>query len=334
MSEVFNPDKKPDLEVLDPVLEVNENIAAEIFDRPQEENEIEEIPPRIFGLKYITEPLTLRSLRNAIYELGVVNLCWPQITDPVFETRTCFPKSYYTNSSKERLLLAYAENFRRQFHFHYNGRKPLLLQAPNECGLQKMVCTTIRPTKLCYADTSNWEGLAALVSDYFDYEPLTKPMLHRAWRAARRLLAARCVVGVVVMVVVGVGVRRRHSARAQIVQQRAQLVHVHARHARVAARLQPREELVAVLQRLRRARLPLAVGQILAPALFVRRCGACVIEQQVVEDGSRLRLGLGRFIATFRGRFFIFCSHIGTRGRFRGTRFLFWNAAGLFLPQM
>lgn len=41
-----------------------------------------------------------------------------------------------------------------------------------------MVCTTIRPTKLCYADTNTWQGIGALVSDYFDYEPLTKPMLH------------------------------------------------------------------------------------------------------------------------------------------------------------
>lgn len=41
-----------------------------------------------------------------------------------------------------------------------------------------MVCTTIRPTKLCYADTNTWEGVAALVADYFNYEPLTKPMLH------------------------------------------------------------------------------------------------------------------------------------------------------------
>lgn len=41
-----------------------------------------------------------------------------------------------------------------------------------------MVCTTIRPTKLCFADTTTWQGLSSLVSDYFDYEPLSKPMLH------------------------------------------------------------------------------------------------------------------------------------------------------------
>ncbi|CAG4957289.1 unnamed protein product [Colias eurytheme] len=171
-------EKKSDAEPLGTVLEVNENTTSEIFNRPLEENVVEEVPPKIFSLKDILEPMTIDSLNNAIYELGVINLCWPEISEPVFETRTCFPKSYYTNSTKERLILAYAENFRRQFLFHYKFRRPLLLQAPNECGLQKMVCTSIRPTKLCYTGTNTWQGLASLVSDYFDFEPLTKPMLH------------------------------------------------------------------------------------------------------------------------------------------------------------
>ncbi|CAG9565628.1 unnamed protein product [Danaus chrysippus] len=176
--ETFNPDKKTDVEQLDPVLEINENVASQLFDRPTEEGEFEELPPKIFGLIDIQEPLTIESLNNAIYELGIINLCWPEIKEPVFETRTCFPTSYYTNTNKERLLLAYAENFRRQFLFHYKLRKPLFLQAVNECGLEKMVCTSIRPTKLCFADTTNWQGISALLSDYFDYEPLKKPMLH------------------------------------------------------------------------------------------------------------------------------------------------------------
>ncbi|XP_047537155.1 dynein regulatory complex subunit 7 [Vanessa atalanta] len=178
VSENYSIDKKLELDQLDPLFEVNENVTSEIFDRPNEELQFEEISPKIFGLKDVSEPLTIESLNNAIYELGVINLCWPEINEPVFETRTCFPKSYFINTNKERLLLAYAENFRRQFQFHYRSRRPLFLQAPNECGLQKMVCTSIRPTKLCYSDTTSWQGLSSLVSDYFDYEPLRKPMLH------------------------------------------------------------------------------------------------------------------------------------------------------------
>ncbi|KAF9822940.1 hypothetical protein SFRURICE_012094 [Spodoptera frugiperda] len=169
-----SPDKQP----LDTVEEVNENVPSEIFEKPFEQEDFVEIPAKIFGLKEILEPLTIPGLNNAIYELGVVNMCWPEITEPVFETRTCFPPSYYTNSPKERLLLAYAENFRRQYNFHFKLRKPILLQVPNECGLQKMVCTSIRPTKLNFDETHTWEGVASLVSDYFDYEPLTKPTLH------------------------------------------------------------------------------------------------------------------------------------------------------------
>lgn len=133
-------DTEPSQQPLDTVVEVNENVPSEIFDRPQEEGDFLEISPRIFGLREVLEPLTIPSLNNAIYELGVVNMCWPEITEPVFETRTCFPVSYYTNSTKERLLLAYAENFRRQFLFHFKMRKPLLLQVPNECGLQVTLC--------------------------------------------------------------------------------------------------------------------------------------------------------------------------------------------------
>ncbi|KAJ2953435.1 hypothetical protein O0L34_g1026 [Tuta absoluta] len=166
---------------LDTVIELNEAADNDI-DRPIEVGDFIEDPPRIFSLKDILEPLTIESLKNAIYEMGVVNLCWPEITEPVFETRKSFPESYYKNSNKERLLLAYAECFRRQYHFRYHKkpfyRKPLFLQCPNECELQKMVCTTVRPTKLCHAGTNTWQGLASLVADYFIYEPLEKPMLH------------------------------------------------------------------------------------------------------------------------------------------------------------
>lgn len=126
----------PSQQQLDTVEEVNENAPSEIFEQPFEDVDFVEIPPKIFGFSEVSEPLTIPSLNNAIYELGVVNMCWPEINEPVFETRTCFPPSYYTNSPKERLLLAYAENFRRQYNFHFHMRKPILLQAPNECGLQ------------------------------------------------------------------------------------------------------------------------------------------------------------------------------------------------------
>lgn len=80
--------------------------------------------------------LTLEHLKQISYELGLIKLCWPEITDPVFEGRTNFPESYLKNSDKEKLLLLYTENFRQQFCYKYPNRQPLVLACENECGLE------------------------------------------------------------------------------------------------------------------------------------------------------------------------------------------------------
>jgi len=47
-----------------------------------------------------------------------------------------FPESYRVNSSKEKLALRYAENFRKQFVHLYRDRKPLLLNPLNELQVE------------------------------------------------------------------------------------------------------------------------------------------------------------------------------------------------------
>ncbi|XP_075223925.1 coiled-coil domain-containing protein lost boys [Lycorma delicatula] len=91
-----------------------------------------------------------------------------------------YPESYKRNTSKEKLLLLYAENFRRQFTTKYKQRKPLYLAVENECGLQKFVSTTIIPTKLTYPEFYTWEGCASFVSDHITYEllPDDKPTFY------------------------------------------------------------------------------------------------------------------------------------------------------------
>lgn len=86
--------------------------------------------------------LTVEILKQIDTELGIITLCWPELQDVVFENRRNFPKSYLENNDKEKLLLLYAENFRRQFQYRYPTRKPLLLASDNECGLQ--VCLNCR----------------------------------------------------------------------------------------------------------------------------------------------------------------------------------------------
>lgn len=46
------------------------------------------------------------------------------------------PASYYTDSKKERIILQYVENFKRQYSLLYPGRKELLLSPPNEFGVK------------------------------------------------------------------------------------------------------------------------------------------------------------------------------------------------------
>lgn len=86
----------------------------------------------------LQEPLdiTLKDLKQISEELGLIKLCWPELSEVNFEDRTNFPDTYLKNSNKEKLLLLYAENFRRQFCYKYPERKPLLLACDNECGMQ------------------------------------------------------------------------------------------------------------------------------------------------------------------------------------------------------
>lgn len=45
-------------------------------------------------------------------------------------------ETYKSQSKKEKSLIAYAENFQRQFRQLYGDRKPLFLKPPNEYGVE------------------------------------------------------------------------------------------------------------------------------------------------------------------------------------------------------
>ncbi|XP_037942626.1 coiled-coil domain-containing protein lobo-like [Teleopsis dalmanni] len=105
--------------------------------------------------------------------IGRIDLSFPETTQEFANTEECYLPSYYTHSSKERLILLYAENFRRQFCFLFPKRRPLVLAPYNECNIQKFVCTTIRPTAFAYVPLIADEvGIARFVSDFIVYEPL------------------------------------------------------------------------------------------------------------------------------------------------------------------
>ncbi|XP_030764668.1 dynein regulatory complex subunit 7 [Sitophilus oryzae] len=127
----------------------------------------------------LQEPLdiTMEYLKQISDELGLIKMCWPDLSEVDFEDRNNFPDSYLKNNDKEKLLLLYVENFRRQFCFNYPDRKPLFLACDNECGMQKMVCTTIRPTTLPYSEIESWEECSRFVADHVKFELLDIPTL-------------------------------------------------------------------------------------------------------------------------------------------------------------
>ncbi|CAH1791154.1 unnamed protein product [Owenia fusiformis] len=86
-----------------------------------------------------------------------------------------FSKSYKEISPKEKLILSFAENFRRQYVHLYRDRKPLFLNPLNECGVEKFVCTTIRPIQLPYQSLYDWDGCGEFVADYLNFVPLEPP---------------------------------------------------------------------------------------------------------------------------------------------------------------
>ena len=83
-----------------------------------------------------------------------------------------FPSSYFGNTPRETRLLAYADNFYRQYASRFRDRTPLFLTPRNECDIRKFVCTTISPTKLPFPELHDALGAAAFVADFLDFAPL------------------------------------------------------------------------------------------------------------------------------------------------------------------
>uniref|UniRef100_A0A8C5IG27 Dynein regulatory complex subunit 7 n=1 Tax=Junco hyemalis TaxID=40217 RepID=A0A8C5IG27_JUNHY len=86
------------------------------------------------------------------------------------------PSSYKTNSRQEKKLLQLADHFLQQYSHLCPDRKPLFIHPLNECGVQKFVSTTVRPTLLPYPDMYYWSGCASFVSNYLIMEPLKCPI--------------------------------------------------------------------------------------------------------------------------------------------------------------
>ncbi|KAJ0070705.1 hypothetical protein NL108_017914 [Boleophthalmus pectinirostris] len=98
-----------------------------------------------------------------------------ELQDFVSDAAPPWPRSYTENSAEEEQLLVMARSFQRHMRLLYPDRKPLLLCPANECGLQKLVTTTLRPTFPAVADLHTWQQCARFVSDFLTLQPLEPP---------------------------------------------------------------------------------------------------------------------------------------------------------------
>uniref|UniRef100_A0A2S2P3Z5 Coiled-coil domain-containing protein n=1 Tax=Schizaphis graminum TaxID=13262 RepID=A0A2S2P3Z5_SCHGA len=86
------------------------------------------------------------------------------------------PESYIKTTSIEKLINLYASNFVEQFKIKYPNRRPLVLVLLNECGVQKCVCTTIKPSRLVYPDLKDWTSYSEFVAKHITYIKLEEPL--------------------------------------------------------------------------------------------------------------------------------------------------------------
>ncbi|XP_066493846.1 dynein regulatory complex subunit 7 [Tiliqua scincoides] len=143
----------------------------EVYEMLEEEEDDEEETRSSFQLSDGLQDLEEQLSRIQVHIPEVVHdFDWSSI-----ETAN-LPESYKTNTAKEKLLLQVADNFHRQYAHLCPDREPLFLHPVNECGIEKFVSTTVRPTLLTYSELYNWDGCARFVADYLTMEPLPSPI--------------------------------------------------------------------------------------------------------------------------------------------------------------
>lgn len=85
------------------------------------------------------------------------------------------PSSYKNNTTKEELCIEYTNTFIEQFLSIYKQRGVPYMIAENEFGVQKLVCSTLRPTLMPVPEIYDLYECASFLAGYNLYEPLDPP---------------------------------------------------------------------------------------------------------------------------------------------------------------
>lgn len=94
-----------------------------------------------------------------------------------FSKRENLPYCFIENTPKESLVLEHVKDLERQYRLSYrdDANRPLLLYPINECGVEKFICTTMRPTQMPFLELYGWQTAAEFVSNFLEYEELNPP---------------------------------------------------------------------------------------------------------------------------------------------------------------
>lgn len=82
--------------------------------------------------------------------------------------------SFTTNTNKECLIMKNVKEYEKYFKQTYDDRA-LLLYPQNEAGLEKFICSFVRPTKTGYVELFDYLQCAEYVSNFIVYEELDPP---------------------------------------------------------------------------------------------------------------------------------------------------------------
>ncbi|TRY78534.1 hypothetical protein TCAL_04253 [Tigriopus californicus] len=103
------------------------------------------------------------------------------------------PKSYKANSDVEKLYLWSAENFRRQIRQKFPHLHTKFLTCANECQVEKLIMTFIKPTVLPFAHLFDIGKCAQFICDFIAYKP--EPRLEDLNQINSPTLTMLCQVG-------------------------------------------------------------------------------------------------------------------------------------------
>eukprot|EP00898_Chlorokybus_atmophyticus_P005213 jgi/Chlat1/5693/Chrsp38S05540 len=81
-------------------------------------------------------------------------------------------------TARESGLLGRARAFARAFRESHPSRRAFgnLLVAKNECGVERIICQSIRPTQLAYTELYEAHSCALFLANFLRYEPLEDPL--------------------------------------------------------------------------------------------------------------------------------------------------------------